>query len=219
MDAKKSKITNTTELYKKNPELGILDALLSTARGGDPSASIEDMEARGQRELVRQTETLPAEGSESPWWAKMGVVFGEPVEGDTLFRRVTLPKGWHLQPTGHAMWSELFDEKNRKRAGVFYKAAFYDRKAHITAFSRFTAQVVRDGEMRGSGVFDADKEIFRTKLVQEPDWGSLKGTDDERHAVTEEYFRQTHAFEKEAQEWIEATHPQWRDPAAYWDAA
>ena len=33
------------------------------------------------------------------------------------------------------MWSSVVDELGRERAAVFYKAAFYDRRAHMTLTS------------------------------------------------------------------------------------
>ena len=60
-----------------------------------------------------------------------GIVFLGPVPNDALFQYVTLPEGWHKQPTEHSMWSHLLDDKDRKRASIFYKAAFYDRSAQL----------------------------------------------------------------------------------------
>ena len=89
------------------------------------------MEAHGQSELV-VSEVLPTDGSDNECWAKMGVIFGEPVKGDPIFRQATLPKGWSKKRTGHSMWSDLVDEQGKKRAAIFYKAAFYDRSSFIS---------------------------------------------------------------------------------------
>ncbi len=35
------------------------------------------------------------------------------------------------------MWSDLLDDKGRKRGSIFYKAAFYDRKAHLSLDRRY----------------------------------------------------------------------------------
>ena len=58
-------------------------------------------------------------------------MFGDVVEGDDLFRAVTLPKGWSKAATDHAMWSGVVDGRGVERVEVFYKAAFYDRAAHM----------------------------------------------------------------------------------------
>lgn len=99
---------------------------------GRNSQAIEAQEAAGQQELV-QSETLPAKMSyaEIEKLQKLGVVFGENVPGDRLFRFVTLPKGWKKVGTDHSMWSKLVDDKGNEVASIFYKAAFYDRDAFL----------------------------------------------------------------------------------------
>lgn len=99
--------------------------------GGNPGA-IEAQEARGQQELVNNTQ-LPVK-CDPALKAKLtaaGVVFGGSTPEDSLFCYATLPKGWKKQATGHSMWSELLDDKGHKQALIFYKAAFYDRDAFM----------------------------------------------------------------------------------------
>lgn len=95
---------------------------------GNQSGYIEEMERDGQRQLVNST-SLPADG---PWdeLTALGFTKGEPV--DDLFVNATLPQGWIKEGSDHAMWSYLCDERGIQRVGVFYKAAFYDRKAHMS---------------------------------------------------------------------------------------
>ena len=50
---------------------------------------------------------------------------------DDLFVDVILPNGWSKVNTDHPLWSKLIDDKNRVRATIFYKSAFYDRDAFI----------------------------------------------------------------------------------------
>lgn len=96
--------------------------------GRNPGA-IEQEEAQGQRELS-QDSALPTQGlSELP--SEWGIVNLGPRDGDPLFTNVTLPEGWKVQPTDHSMWSDLVDASGTKRAEIFYKAAYYDRRARI----------------------------------------------------------------------------------------
>ena len=113
----------------------LLHLLGGAAAGTD--RYIENMEAEGQRQLVAST-TLPAQGNDYPGrktnWEMleaMGVVRGEPVDGDALFVHATLPAGWAKRATDHSMWSEIVDDRGVTRAMVFYKAAYYDRRAHV----------------------------------------------------------------------------------------
>ena len=54
---------------------------------------------------------------------------------DPLFRPATLPDGWQRKASDHAMGSHIADALGRQRVTVFYKAAFYDRKAHMSLVS------------------------------------------------------------------------------------
>jgi hypothetical protein len=94
----------------------------------DPSEYITDMEAAGQRQLVASS-VLPRDRGGDAEYEALGFVFGAVV--DDLFQQATLPLGWSKRGTDHDMHSEVLDERGIPRAGVFYKAAFYDRKASM----------------------------------------------------------------------------------------
>ena len=117
---------------------------------GNPSAYITDMEAAGQHQLVN-SDQLP---TEAPWerLQELGFKRGEVVSGDPLFTHCTLPEGWRREGTDHAMHGSILDERGVKRVGVFYKAAFYDRRAdaHVinVGFSLTTEVVYGDGPVK-----------------------------------------------------------------------
>lgn len=106
------------------------EVLFESIITGDSGQAIMNQEKRGQSDLVN-SDVLPRDmGGWSPGQvAAIGIVIGEPV--DDLFVNVTLPDGWKKVATDHDMWSKLIDDQGRERAMIFYKAAFYDRKAHI----------------------------------------------------------------------------------------
>lgn len=93
---------------------------------------IEGMERRGQQQLVAST-VLPTDtrGRDAEFEA-LGFTFGAEVPGDPLFREATLPEGWMREGTEHAMGSVIKDERGIARVSVFYKAAYYDRKADMS---------------------------------------------------------------------------------------
>jgi hypothetical protein len=91
--------------------------------------AIEAMEASGQRELV-ESSVLPVEGPIEDM-EKLGFVFGDVVQGDSLFRHAQLPEGWTKVGTDHSMHSKIVDERGVERVSIFYKAAFYDRRASM----------------------------------------------------------------------------------------
>lgn len=101
--------------------------------GGNPRA-IEAQEKRGQEQLINSSQ-LPCECSKEDK-AKLescGIVFGKPLENDSLFCNGTLPEGWKKEGSDHDMWSYIVDEKGKRRASIFYKAAFYNRSATLYA--------------------------------------------------------------------------------------
>jgi hypothetical protein len=137
-----SKITNTQAKF--DSPLRRLQGLMPGGHGG----AIEAMEAEGQAELVKSSQ-FPSKFNGNPEEEKKardlfgaaGMKWGEPTTGDEIFCQVELPKDWKLVRTDHAMWSELLDDKGRKRASIFYKAAFYDRSAFWNAAIRYNVKV------------------------------------------------------------------------------
>ena len=99
-----------------------------------PTLNIEAQEARGQQMLVRST-YLPTEllrCTEEDIEA-LGIILGSVLKDDPLFREATLPEGWTLVPAeGHSMWNYVVDDKGNRQVAIFYKAAFYDRRAHMS---------------------------------------------------------------------------------------
>ena len=110
-----------------------LDLLMRALGHGDSSRAIMDQEADGQQSFVG-SDTLPTEiqGNGKAILEAAGVKFLGVVEGDDLFQYVQLPAGWKKEGTGHSMWSSLVDDKGQERASIFYKAAFYDRRAFMS---------------------------------------------------------------------------------------
>lgn len=110
------------------------DPLIHVAEmlGGGSSRYIEEMERDGQRQLVDSTD-LPSESerTDDSVYEALGFTFGQPHAHDPLFRPATLPEGWKREGSDHAMWSYIVDDKGRRRVSIFYKAAFYDRKASM----------------------------------------------------------------------------------------
>jgi hypothetical protein len=120
--------TNTTEEAKANPVIRKLGPLAANKMG---AVNIPAQEKRGQQELVN-SHVLPSD-MHTPVadFLALGFTFGEYVPGDPIFRVATLPHGWRREASEHDMWSYLVDERGVQRVAVFYKAAYYDRNAHM----------------------------------------------------------------------------------------
>jgi hypothetical protein len=205
-------MTQRDELRMNPAALGALlrgdleNALIAMRPGG-----IEAQEARGQRDFVA-SETLPGKmnsGTREELEA-MGIVYLE--QADNLFWNVRLPEGWKKVPTDHSMWSDLLDDKGRKRAAIFYKAAFYDRNAHIDVCRRFSycARPVNgwsdySGPYHGA-VLDGESIIWQTAE-----------TLDKPERPDREWYAAKDALENQAGAWLQEHYPDWQNRLAYWD--
>lgn len=109
-----------------------------------PSESIEASEARGKEALLG-SDLLPVE-IQTRWigdrlqsqeearadFEALGFTFGVSDDRDELFAPAVLPTGWSRDGnSGHSMWSYLVDDEGTRRVEIFYKAAFYDRRAFM----------------------------------------------------------------------------------------
>ena len=105
----------------KNPMDSAPEAIIASEKAGQAAIANEAM--------------LPVDirGISSNELGLLGFKFGEPV--NELFVKATLPAGWYKEGSGHDMWSYIYDDQNRQRASIFYKAAWYD----MCAFMNWTA--------------------------------------------------------------------------------
>lgn len=192
---------------KEEPEL-----LLSLAMLMGASESIEHSEKQGQQMLVR-SEVLPKDTMRDTrqQFEAMGIKFGE--DADDIFVFVTLPDGWKKVPTDHQMWSDLVDDKGRKRAEIFYKAAFYDRSAHMYLTRRYIVSSFEYTDSNGNRV-EYDKHTNFAVWVLDADKPlKLFGVRPAEYAskIEEEHTKQAH-------EWLNENYPNHQDPLAYWNA-
>ena len=174
-------------MRKESGEDVMIDAMLGLGSG-----AVERQEARGQ-EVLAASAQLPRDMREGrAMFEALGFVFSEPADGDLLFLDAEMPDGWEIRPTDHSVWSDLLDGEGRKRASVFYKAAFYDRRAHMQLETMFRVSLIKTDVV---SVVDADgAELFE---VAE---GWLEG-------------RET------CLAWLDEHYPDHRSPLAYWDVA
>lgn len=198
----------------------IENAIIAETPGG-----IEAQEARGQRDFVA-SESLPIECNycTHEQLGEMGIVFGDPI--DDLFVAVQLPEGWKKVPTEHSMGSNLLDDRGRKRASIFYKAAFYDRSAFISLTRRFSYSVDPvcgwdDPDYKKHEwhciVTDCGEIIWASdkRVEPEPEY-SQSDVNEERLAWLDWSDRKAR-LRKLGLAWLEEHYPNWEDPLAYWD--
>lgn len=149
----KKKPTNTEVKAIEDPAAVFIDSMFFGS-----SKAIEMSEEQGQKELV-ESEVLPTDfnGGKKEDFEKIGIKFGKVCKDDPIFQEVVLPDGWKKVSTEHSMWSDLVDDKGRKRASIFYKAAFYDRSAHIYLVTKFSVDAYKYDDK--AVVSDGEKEL------------------------------------------------------------
>lgn len=180
---------------------------------GGTGKAIELQEALGAKD-VQCSDRFPLDrrGISDDQLTAIGCVLGPKI--DDLFQSITLPPGWKKDATGHDMWTYIVDEKGRKRFSIFYKAAIYDRSAHMDANRRFviTQDYTKGKKTRRNHIVitDAEKIIkrFDGKLVQA------------RHQdkTDRAFYVEQDALNRKAQEWLCANYPDYEDWTAYWNS-
>jgi|SRR5580692_10545489 hypothetical protein len=183
-------------------------ALSALARGdihntivaGTPGG-IEAQETAGQAMLTLKFNQLPKEGFDryGQILDRLGFVAGKDI--DELFVSITPPTGWTLRPSDHSMRSYIHDDQGRKRGAVFYKAAFYDRRANFYLTTRYTA----GGDYRG--------EDYKNRYSNAKD--TATGQILFERGPFKEYSDQDEA-DKAACSYLDNHHPEWRSVEAYW---
>ena len=238
---KKPTKENTLEGYEAEVQFAQHHSLPVNFLGSNSiSVAILQQEARGQQEFVT-SESLPSEINGSvqqtkttPWrkqteedFAKSGIKLGPVYTEDPLFQSAELPQGWSKKGTEHSMHSDVIDDKGRIRIHVFYKAAFYDRSAHMSLINRFSVgsgrtlrcmhpdfsnvdSIPKDGDedivVIDNGQGPIPTERFRIKVGVPPE-GS------EPH----QQYLNLQAARVSAAQWLDENYPDWALPYAYWD--
>ncbi len=185
---------------------GVTPAMMVAALSGKGMlagmpASIEASEKLGQIQLVRST-NMPLE-LDKEQFEKAGFTFGKPI--DECFQEATLPQGWTREATSHSMHSDILDERGRRRASVFYKAAFYDRRANAYLTRRFRVEdhyedkPGGDSQRLGAAIKDGDKVLKLAPYANDKDYPACQ------------------AILKVLQAEFSAERPDYLDPLAYWD--
>jgi hypothetical protein len=180
---------------------------------------IQSMEKEGQRQVIESSQIPVARHFKDEILEKLGFTLGpKPRAVDVLFQDCALPPNWKRTGGSHDMWSHIRDEQGRERFGIFYKAAFYDRRASMSLTPLFH---INEDYDRG----DAEKRRIYEVKVQIPPSGagtlykvlhtvvSAPYTDrysDESRAAAE-------ATRLSAVAWLDEKYPDWQNPLTHWE--
>ncbi len=205
------RVPDTSDLPEHTKRINILRGLRGLSNG-----SIERQEAQGQHDLVASTQ-LPVKGTKDKeeMWAKMGIELG-PLRPDDIFRDAVLPPGWELKATYHHMWSDLVDANGMPRAGIFYKAAFYDRRAHVRLNRRFS--YTQDYDTPATVVC----WVVTDRCIKTPLY-SVQFDVPSRMKQFQEHYAKIRSLEQEhgnaggCRSWLKKHYPNYEDPTEYWE--
>jgi hypothetical protein len=152
---------------------------------------------------------------------------------DELFVEASLPHGWSLQPTGHYMHSDIIDDRNRRRGGVFFKPDVWDRRARAYLEQRYSVDVDYSSEEYETlrkqtpsldNPLDTFKHVHYTATVLDNKgsavWQEGPISPEEagwNPAVGNRWPDFRYELQRHAENWLDTNKPNWRDVTAYWD--
>lgn len=216
---KVNRITNTAQQMQDNPSLALAMAL------GGIAESIENQERAGTKQAAASS-VLPTEDlqdyAEGGPYAYMGIKVLNPVPNDALFTYVELPEGWKVVPTDHSMHNSIVDDKGRKRAGYFYKAACYDRIANMyPPLARFKLDYGNNDDYGPEGglreIVIVDNAKYKIDSMERIDPDCIIQTFSQAGAPGELGYKIADELKAKAREWLDKHYPDWKKPEAYWD--
>lgn len=147
------------------------DSMLYAMEGKDPQQAIDNLLERGMKRSVlnfhipirvnhipnRYRSPITSEYFEIPYkerakiakdnkrkftmdqYARMGITVIKEV--DDYLCEVRLPEGWNIR-AADSLWSDIFDDKGRKRISYFYKGAMWDTVAFSNFLCRYSISIL-----------------------------------------------------------------------------
>lgn len=183
----------------------MLEGLLAMAIGMSTGSASEGLEAvqNAEQNRARNSCRLPKEMNPSQAaFEAIGFKFKD--IGDDVLFQASLPEGWTLKSDG-GYWTDLIDEKGRKRGSYFYKGAFYDRSGHMSLSRRFQATY--------DHINPEDWESPVKVFVKDADGTILF----EAGQCAKAYSDECDALMSQAKDYLNTNYPGWEDASRYWD--
>lgn len=182
-----------------------LDGMLAMAIAMSTGSASEGLEAvqNAEQNQARSACKLPKDMRPSKEvFEAIGFVFED--IGDDVLYQATLPEGWTLESDG-GYWTNLVDDKGRKRGNYFYKGAFYDRSGHMNLSQRFriTSRNIDPKDWKSPvkvAVVDFDGTVIF-----------------EAGQCEEEYSEEWESLSRQARGYLCSNYPDWEDASKYWD--
>jgi hypothetical protein len=187
-------------------EITLFEMMARALSGEESSDAIVNQEARGQKQFVN-SDVLPVECPRLEL-EQLGFVFGD--MHDDIFIKVTMPQGWEKRASSHNMWSYLHDPQGRQRGAIFYKAAFYDRSAHMSLDRRFHYGAMPENGYE-SETYNTDN---RKAYVKDMATGAYVF---EITGIAPKDSKAEDAAKAQCKQWLLNNYPDYENVLAYWD--
>ncbi len=181
------------------------------------------MQLESVRELVDAVGTddasipTPTLSSEFKHLAQCGFQLRGKWEGDDVFVKAAWPAGWVAQmDEQHPEIVTIADDKGRTRGSIIYNADPFHRYAVLTLFSRYSWGVygyVDDGMV-------VQEVYVYDRLTGEKVTSIGSCIHKEKDPSPKEALRVSECTNKlvgEAEQWLDANIPDWRDASAHWN--
>lgn len=158
---------------------------------------------RAEQEKLRNMNMVPRTMiPDTATFESLGFKFKD-IEGDSAFCTVTIPNGWHMPSSYDFGKSYICDEKGRKRASIELIANTPNPYGKMTLLCRYKVSTDFDVTEREDAVVAVDT-TNDAKLYCSPYVYHMLGE------TLDKYWN-------EAEEFLDANYPNWRDPLQYWD--
>ena len=133
---------------------------------------------------------------------------------DDLFYIVDLPDGWRIEISDH-YWTNVIDNKGRKRISYFSKLVSYDRDAFSNFYTRYSYSIVPFDDYTTSTY---EERKFRPWTLYITDGGNrIKKLNQITCTTDDEYYNSDDLLAEEARAYLDQNYPGWEDSDNYWD--
>lgn len=109
------------------------------------------------------------------------------------------------------MHSDLLDNKGRRRGSIFYKAAFYDRRADFRLSKRYTFDTYLPCDAQANPMEFHNHSHWKTCIIDCAREIHLIGVRSKSADASADPHHQM------ATRWLDENFPNWKSALAYWD--
>lgn len=221
------------------------DALLYAKEGDDPTKAFDNAVKRDQAKAIRNG-SLPKKANENgvprdilfkgindsmEYDQRSEIVYenacayakdvyesmGISIVGDysDLLYSVHLPDGWEIKSID-MYWSDVLDDKGRKRISFFYKGGLYDRDAFSNFYHRYNYQIVPFDNYETDAGYQERK--FKPWTLIITDGGKkIKELKTITPSTDDEYFSLDDTLGDAARQYLDKKYPDWKNIQSYWN--